>query len=228
MSDEPRKPDAYESEYMEDDDVVHREKISLPAWFKWFVLAAISGALGFAGVEAFQAGDMATVGMLAALFPVMLFMMTMLAVLRVTVTKEQVNIQYGPIGPRIPLDRIEHCEAEDYQFWKYGGYGIRYSVIDGSWCFNMLGDKGKAVRIHYRTDSGKLRKIIVASRHHHLLADAINRQRIALGHDVPAELAPDDVELGIDDEVVFSELTGPGADNVAGEEEVVEDLEQQA
>jgi hypothetical protein len=228
MADEPRAPDAYEAEYMDDDDVVHREKISFPPWFKWFVTIAMSGGIGAAAWGAYQSGDMGSVAALAAMLPVMLFLTTMLSVLRVTVTREHVNIQYGPIGPTIPIDAIEHCEAEDYQFWKYGGYGIRYSVVDGSWCYNMLGDKGKAVRIHYRTESGRLKKLVVASRHHHVLADAINRQRIALGHDVPAELAPDDVEIGVDDEVVFSELSGPGVDASEDQAEAVEDVEQKA
>ena len=226
MADDLPQPDPYESEFMGadgDDDVVHRAKMTLPAWFKWFVTLAVLGGLGAGAYSAFQAGDMASVGILAGLLPVMLFMITMMATLRVSVTKEEVNVQYGPIGPTIPIDAIEHCEAEDYKLWKYGGDGIRYSPIERAWCFNMVGDGGHAVRIHYRTDSGRLRKVLIASNHPHLLADAINRVRIARGQEVPAEYAPDDASVGLkpfevlDDEVVFEETTG--GDEVEAEHE---------
>lgn len=206
MSDELRAADEYEAEFMgSGDGVLHREKLSYPAWFLALAGTAIAGGYAAGIWQVLQAGDPKGLAVLAAVLPLMLVMMVMVSTLRVTVTRDQVAVQYGPIGPQIPIDSIEHCEAEDYEFWKYGGYGVRYSPIEGAWCYNMLGDKGKAVRIHYRTKSGALRKVLVASPRHHVLADAINRARMARGHEVPPHLAPDDAELGVgDDEYVFS------------------------
>lgn len=149
-------------------------------------------------------------------FALAAFIIAMMVTLRVTVTRDDVAVQYGVFGPKIPIESIIECKAENYSLMKYGGYGIRLSPIDGSWAFNMLGDKGKAVRIHYKKKSGGIRKILIASHHHHMLADAINRQRLAHGHDVPASV-PDEKELQVDDEVVFSGLN-EDAEEVAHEE----------
>lgn len=65
----------------------------------------------------------------------------------------------------------------------------------------MMGDKGKAVRIHTRTRFGGVRKLVVSSEHPHVLADAINRARRAKGHDVPAESRLSDEDLGIASEI---------------------------
>lgn len=81
-----------------------------------------------------------------------------------------------------------------------------------------MSTKRNSVRVHYRTDSGALKKVLIASPRHHILADAINRARIAKGHDVPEHLAPDDVALALDDEVIFAEVTG----EEAGEAETAE------
>lgn len=215
-------PDEYEAEYMGDFEVVHREKISYPKPFFWIV-----GALLTLGVAA-QIGLMASSGvalpvLLLPLFAFVLaaFVIAMMATLRVTVTSEKVAVQYGIFGPQIPIDSIVQCEAENYSLMKYGGYGIRFSPIDGSWAFNMLGDKGKAVRIHYKKKSGGIRKILIASQNHHLLADAINRQRLALGHDVPAHIVPDENTLQVDD-VVFSGLEDDAESQIAQEAEVTQ------
>jgi len=201
-----REPDEYEAEYMGGDpEVVHREKMSFPRPFLWLM-----GILFSFAIVAQIAGLVSSgVGFPAILLPLMGFafaamMIAMMATLRVTVSTEKVAVQYGIFGPKIPIEDIVHCEAENYSVMKYGGYGIRYSLLDGSWAYNMLGDKGKAVRIHYRKKSGKIRKLVIASNHHHVLADAINRQRAARGHDVPAHIMPDENELNVDDEVVFS------------------------
>ena len=228
MSDDLREPDSYEAEFMgADDDVVHREKLSYPPWFRWFLGIALTLGLGLGVVSAAQAGDMGAVALVAAMMPLMFFMMASLSTLRVTVKRDELAVQYGPVGPKIPIERIEHCEAEDYEMWKYGGYGIRYSAIEGAWCYNMVGDKGKAVRVHYRTDSGRLKKLLIASPRHHILADTINRARIAIGHDVPARLAPDDAALGLDDDVLFTEQTSLPEEVVLDlPEEEVDEVEQ--
>jgi hypothetical protein len=116
--------------------------------------------------------------------------MTMLAilfsVLRVTVSRDVVQVQYGLFGPKIAVDRIESCNAEHYDWKEFGGFGIRRSR-DGTWAYNMMGDQGRAVRIAYRDDKGALRKVLVASKNAEQLAAAINQARAA--HGVKARLA---------------------------------------
>lgn len=105
----------------DDDDVVHREKLTAPRWFTGLLLVATLAAMGSSFYTAFQAGDMQAVAMLAATLPVMLFMITMVSTMRVAVTTDLVDVHYGPLGPKIPIDKIEHCEGDEYSLWKYGG-----------------------------------------------------------------------------------------------------------
>jgi len=86
-------------------------------------------------------------------------------------------VQYGLFGPKIAVGDIERCEAVDYDWKKYGGWGIRYGR-DGSVAYNMMGDHGRAVRIVYR--KGKATKtVLVASHDPARLAAAINEARAA-------------------------------------------------
>ena len=191
-----RDADEYESEYMSDGgSVVHREKMSFPRWFRYFIVLAMMIALGLGVAGSVASGAWLPALFQAAMIPFMLFFMLMMSTLRCTVTNQQVTVQYGPWGPRIPLDNIEECVAEDYSLWKYGGYGIRYSLIEGAWCYNMLGDKGKAVRINYRSKSGKLKKLLIASTDNVALANAINQARAAVG----------ETATNLSEEVVFEE-----------------------
>lgn len=218
MTNGPRQPDEYEARFMSDGGtIVHREKMSFPAWFRWLMGFAIMLGLSLGIWGSAVAGDLMPVLFQLALMPAMLFFMVLMSTLRVTVTDAQVTIQYGPWGPRIPLDRIEKCEAEDYQLWKYGGYGIRYSIVERAWCYNMIGDKGKAVRIEYRTDSGKLKRVLVASASHVALANAINQARGA-GH----------LEGDGAGEVIFTEETGRASDAADVEIDVPVEAETKA
>ncbi|MEZ4462631.1 MAG: hypothetical protein R3E66_23475 [bacterium] len=100
-----------------------------------------------------------------------LIFFSMAATLRTTVSKENVHVQYGLIGP-ISLTSIKSVKAVDYSWLKYGGWGIRYAITDGSWCYNMIGDGRKAGGIQYEKN-GKAR-VLVASKQNVLLADAID------------------------------------------------------
>jgi len=201
-----READEYEAAYMaEGGPALHREKMSFPRWFRYFTFASIGIGVGLGAAGAAASGAWATALLLGLMLPVMLGFVLLMSTLRVTVTDQKLLVQSGPFGPSIPLDRIETCEAESYSLWKYGGYGIRYSVVDGSWCYNMLGDKGKAVRVHYRTDSGKLKKVVIASADNVGLARAINRARTAEASPDEDEVvlsAADDADVGVEAEAV--------------------------
>lgn len=185
MADQNKTPlrgaDDYEAQYMgADEDVMYREKISYPGWFKLLIPLLMTLPLVIAGTSAFIAGEVGAVILMALLTPLMLLGSLVMSTLRVTVTSKNLHVQYGLWGPSIPLEAIEHCEAEHYSVWKYGGYGIRYSISEKAWCYNMIGDKGQAVRIHWRDEKGKLRKTLVASESHTVLANQINRARAAM------------------------------------------------
>jgi hypothetical protein len=87
-------------------------------------------------------------------------------------------VQYGLFGPRIPVRDIERCEAIDYDWKQYGGWGIRYGR-DGSVAYNMMGDGGRAVKIVHRSAKGKSKTVLVASRDPERLAAAIQQARAA-------------------------------------------------
>lgn len=214
----PRSPDSYEEAFMNSGTIAHRDKIVAPWW--------LHAILGFSTVAA-AAGSIAAVADGAPLF--LPFVMIAMAAfvwansyaLRIAVTADKVLLQYGLFGPRIPVEDIVFCEAQAYNaMTKYGGWGIKYSLHDGSWAFNMPGDDGTGVMIHYKTRLG-IRKVFVSSHHPNVLAESINAARKAKGHDIPEHLLPDDAELGLNAELLYQEVQTPDVDaaNAAGHEE---------
>jgi len=171
-------PDEYEAAYMgAGETIAYREKLSAPLWLRRLVPALITAAALPIAVLAALNRDLEPLLVYLAAGPTTLLTWVTFSTLRVTVTSENLIIQAGPIGPTIPLDAIESCKSDGYELWKYGGYGIRYSVIERAWCYNMIGDKGRAVRIKWRGPNGQLKYTVVASHEPERLADAVNRAR---------------------------------------------------
>lgn len=169
-----RAPDAYESAFMgANEDVVFRDKIKIHPAFH--VLMAIATLGGIAGVIA-SGGPRAAA---AVMIFVGLFVWGSTAALRTTVTRENLHIQYGWIGPTIPMQSIESVKPVKYSVLKYGGWGVRYSIFDGSWCYNMIGDRGQAVEVLHRK-KGKLKKVLVASKDPEGLSYAIKQSQEVL------------------------------------------------
>jgi hypothetical protein len=172
--------------------VVMRDKISMHPVFHVVIWTAIVAMIALI---------LATAGpTVAAILPVLagLAALSMTATLRTTVTQENVHIQYGFIGPTIPTASITSVKAVDYSWWKYGGWGIRYSLLDQSWCYNMIGDGGKAVEIQYKKN-GKQKKILVASKQNALLADAILQAKIQAESGVTLDFnTPENTESKVD------------------------------
>lgn len=189
------------------EDVLHREKVACPKWFQVLMPLLIVAACGAGLIGSVAAGEWIEAAAVGAMTPVALLGWLAMSTLRVTVTSKNLHVQYGLWGPSIPLESIEHCEAEHYSVWKYGGYGIRYSITEKAWCYNMLGDKGQAVRIHWRDDTGKLRRTLVASENHAALAAAINKARAAVGVESEAT----------SEEVVYAEKQQADLSDHAGE-----------
>ena len=224
-----RTADAYEAAYMgADEDVLHREKLSYPRWFRILMPLLMTTVLLAASAGSIVAGDALVAVIAGMLIPVALLGLLVMSTLRVTVTSKNLHVQYGVVGPSIPLSAIEHCEAEHYSVWKYGGYGIRYSITEKAWCYNMLGDKGQAVRIHWRDAKGKLRKTLIASETHIALAGAINRARaVVAGTASPDEdvVYQEDQQVDLSDGVAVEDDLSLEEELAAVEEALAEVVE---
>jgi hypothetical protein len=85
-----------------------------------------------------------------------IFLWALFSVLRFTISERAVVVQYGLFGPTIPIESIESAEAVDYDWKKFGGWGIRRS-LDGEWMYNMPGDGGRALRIVWTDKHGERR-----------------------------------------------------------------------
>lgn len=174
-----RPPDPYERAYMPGEGVVlYRDKSRAPwqihALFAFGVLSVFGTALAAGGAAG---GALA----LALGLPVIAVAWLLFAVLRVTVSEGHVNVQYGLFGPTIPIAAIESAEAVRYDWKRFGGWGIRRSLVgDGEWLYNMPGDGGRAVRIVWRDARGRRRIHLIGSRRADELARQIARARAAL------------------------------------------------
>ncbi|MFT3766451.1 MAG: hypothetical protein QM820_13200 [Minicystis sp.] len=201
MADEAKKEaglgaDDYQAKYMAS-GALYYDKIRAPRIYHLIFLLPLLVVLGSAIVAAAQAGPAAALPTLFSLF-ILPIAWLLFSVLRITVTRDEVYVQYGLFGPKIAVRDIERAAAVDYDWKKYGGWGIRYGR-DGSIAYNMMGDNGRAVEIVYRK-GGTSKKVLVASPDPVRLAAAINEARaLAAGSagpmriEAPATEAKDDI-----------------------------------
>ncbi|MEL6181875.1 MAG: hypothetical protein AAFS10_23140, partial [Myxococcota bacterium] len=169
-------------------DSVIREKLTVPGFWRFampgffFLMAILMFVTAFLSLITPVMLITGSLGVLMLLLTVFMFSMI---TLRVNVTQDAIVIQNGSFGPTIPIKHIELCEPVAYSAMReYGGWGIRHGR-DGTWAYNILGDKGKGVRIHYREEDGTLRKVMFSSERHNTMAETINRLRATeYGHDV--------------------------------------------
>ncbi len=164
--------DAYEKEYMAGGEtVLYRDRM----------VAGTKLNLLLATVALIMIGTaVATGSMMSALIglPVVALVWLLLGVLRVTVSKQHVDVQYGLFGPKIPIRAIESAVAIKYNWLAFGGWGIRRGM-DG-WMYNMLGDGGNAVRITWRDGKGQEVVTYIGTKTADTLATEINRAQRAL------------------------------------------------
>jgi hypothetical protein len=172
-------PDPYVAKYMSGPGgALYFAKLTAPLAFHLLFLLPLVVSAGSALV--------AHASLLVPLFGVipLLFVWILFSALRISVTAKEVHVQYGLFGPRIPVESIESCEACDYDWKQYGGWGIRYGR-DGSVAYNMLGDGGRAVRITYKKGK-KTKTVLIAAKDPERLATAIHQARaMALGSAAP-------------------------------------------
>jgi len=165
-------PDPYERDYMKGHGMVlYRDKMVSGAKFN--AMLATMGAVVI-GVGALQGT------MIPALLviPLLALLWVFFGVIRVTVSEEALDIQYGLIGPTIPMRAIESATAIQYKWTSFGGYGIRRAP-DG-WMYNMMGDGGNAVKVVWHDAKGKRKVTYVGTKTADKLAEEIRRGRSAL------------------------------------------------
>ena len=169
-----REPDAYEAEYMRSEGLtLYRDKSRAP-----WPLHAIFATLSVLTIGSAFTAPGAWLGA-ALTMPLVLVAWMLFAVLRVSVSVDNVNVQYGLFGPKIPISAIESAEAVEYDWKSFGGWGIRVNR-KGEWIYNMPGDQGRAVRIAWRDKRGRSRVTYVGSLQSENLAGQIAHAR-ALG-----------------------------------------------
>ena len=168
MADEPKATDAYQAKYMGGDTLFHDKMTAPLAYHLIFLLPLLIIFATSLSAKVPIAVPLVTAVVVASIW-------ALFSSLRISVSRQQVYVQYGLFGPKIPVEAIESCEACDYDWTQYGGFGIRLGR-DGSWAYNMLGDGGRAVKIRYRKGKNT-RTVILASRDPERLALAIHQAR---------------------------------------------------
>lgn len=191
--------DEYEKQYMSEGGLLYESKSKAPLSFHLLVLMpSLFSALilGFVSTLPGISPWVLLAGLPALLITFPLWLL--FAVLRVTVTQKHLHIQYGLFGPKIPLDKIEACDAVAYDWKRYGGFGIRRGR-DGSWAYNMMGDQGRAARVKWRDEKGSEVTTLVSTPDPEGLAVAVRRARDA------ANKGPMHARIATDDEVLAEE-----------------------
>jgi hypothetical protein len=148
--------DDFESDFMVGDaSVRHADKrvsramaaiVGVWAPFCW-ALAIIIGFANASSDNPVPASALPLVlGAIAALGLMFAALAVTFAVLRTVVTSTEVNVKYGLWGPTIPLEQIRSCKVVDYEWTKFGGWGIRRGV-GGKWAY--VPGPGEVVEIEY-------------------------------------------------------------------------------
>jgi hypothetical protein len=166
-----RPPDDYERQYMPTgDDVVFRDKAVAPRWLLGLVLVAVLGvavALPLGHLPWWTALAVLGVGGAGMIGNLMLW------IIRTTLTREKLVVHYGFLRDEIDLASIEDCSAVDLPLtrrWRVGwGIGIRGS-------YYTVGTQ-RAVKLRYRTESGRIRTLWLSSEDPEALAQAVNEAR---------------------------------------------------
>lgn len=172
-----RPPDPYERHYMAGEGAVlyrhkHRAPWQLHAIFAASMIAVFGAALAAGGAGGGAVG-------IAVGLPLIALVWLLFSVLRVTVSEGQVNVQYGLLGPKIPIAAIESAEVVEFDWKRLGGWGIRRS-FSGEWIYNMPGDGGRLVRIAWHDARGRRRVIQIGSPRADELLHQIQRAQRAL------------------------------------------------
>lgn len=165
-----------------DAKVQHRDKrvsrgmaLLLGVWapFCW----ALAGFIAYANATASKPVPAVAlpfvVAGIAAMGLMFLVMALSFAVLRSVVTEKHLNVKYGLWGPEILLSSITACRVVEYDWTKFGGWGIRRGA-GGAWAY--VPGPGDVVEIEYDAD-GETKTVQIGAEDPRKLALEINRAR---------------------------------------------------
>ncbi len=216
--------DPFESKFMADEaDVRYRDKrvsrgmagiLAAPALFSWALAVFVAFANASSDKPVPAAALPFVVGAIA-LFGVGFAVLSLtFAVLRTVVTSQSVIVRYGLWGPEIPLSAIVGCKVMDYDFTKFGGWGLRRGV-GGVWAY--VPGPGKVVEIEYE-EGGATKRVQIGAEDAARLATEIERARTGArvggariaenvaNEDALAELTAEDESIALDE----ARTEGPG------------------
>jgi hypothetical protein len=186
-----------------DAEVRHRDKrvsrllagvLVAPALFTWFMAFFIAFTNSSADKPLPGAALPIVVAAMGGLGLMFVVLSLTFAVLRSVVTDHQVVVKYGLWGPEIDLASIVSCKVVDYEWTKFGGFGIRLGS-GGVWAY--VPGPGEVVEIEYDA-SGERKKVLVGAKDARALSLEINRAREAL---VRARIAGDARDEAMEREV---------------------------
>jgi hypothetical protein len=95
-------------------------------------------------------------------------------VLRTVVTERAVHVKYGLWGPTIVVESIRSCRVVDYDWKRFGGWGIRRGP-GGVWAY-VPSSPGNVVEIVY-LDGNAERRVLVGAANAEETVRRIERQR---------------------------------------------------
>jgi hypothetical protein len=165
--------DAYQAKFMKGDAALHRSKvvsrplaILLGFFALLFFITALTTAITGVPVLAITMG-------IGGLF--MLFCALGLSVIRTIVTADEIHVQYGLWGPRVAIARIRSCRAIDYDWVRFGGFGIKRS-LDGTWAYT-LDMKGRVVELVYEDERGRPKTVVFTAQSPEAVVLAVEQAR---------------------------------------------------
>ncbi|MEZ4439347.1 MAG: hypothetical protein R3B72_09675 [Polyangiaceae bacterium] len=174
--------DLYQSEHMaKDEEVRHQDKrvsrgmagiLGIWAPLSWALAAFIAVANESSSRPVPTSILPLVVAAVALLGFLFLGMAVTFAVLRTVVTETHVLVKYGLWGPDIPLASITACRVVDYDWTKYGGWGIRRGPQ--GWAY--VPGPGEVVELEY-LDEGVPRTVQIGAGDARKLSLEINRAR---------------------------------------------------
>lgn len=161
MDEQPKAPeDAYEAKYMEGGAALAHAKKRMPWWF--FALLGLGPTILTLTAVLQPSNALKLLPGLAISLVLTSVAALLLSHLRVVVTKTHLHVQYGLWGPKIALEDIVELKAGDYDWKRFGGWGLRLGR-NGEWCYSIPGGSGQCVEVAWKTPEGKEKRIVVSA-----------------------------------------------------------------
>lgn len=161
-------------------EVLYTEDIRI----SWLFLTILAGALGItAAILTMVAFTGAVSGWEAVLFyaamslgiAVLVFVIINFTMLSIAVAFEGIEFRYGVLAKRLRFDQMRSAEAKEYEWLRYGGWGLRWST-GGRRAWNMpFLSTGVVITVD---EGGREREYYVSSHNPEELARVL-RERIS-------------------------------------------------